>query len=68
MQVTFGDIQVNEGFIWAGLTFLKTSEQHGECLDDPAKSQLFHNIAGVQREEGQRQVEGKKGQGKKETV
>lgn len=43
----FADIEVNGGFEWAGLTFLKTSENHGLCLDDESKSMVFCGVATV---------------------
>lgn len=43
----FADIEVNGGFEWAGLTFIKTSENHGLCLDDESKSMVFCGVATV---------------------
>ena len=44
---SFGKLEVNDWFQWGELTFVKSSRNHGQCVDDDSKSQMFHDAAPV---------------------
>jgi hypothetical protein len=46
-QTSFGNLEVNDWFQWGELTFVKSSKNHGQCVEDDSQSQMFHDAAPV---------------------